>query len=99
MAHRIERKVRRDSEQPITGIEIKKITDAVGTITHRVGQKGHNVIEIQVVIPDVFSPKEIRALAYTLMSKHRLRLRDIQVGPENRTTIRVQRVPKKRTRK
>jgi len=81
MAHTIENKVRTQNPEVITGVNIKKVNDAVGTITHRVGQRGHTVMMIDVKLQDLFSVKEIQTLAYKLVTNHRLRIKDICVEP------------------
>lgn len=79
MAHRIEKNVRQQNPEKITGVDIKKVNDALGTITHRVGQRGSSVKQIEVKLMSLFSVREVQTLAYKLMSNHRLRITDVAV--------------------
>lgn len=75
MAHRIEKQIREGNPEPVTGCDIKKINDAVGTITHRAGQRGHTVKLIEITVHAHFSTREVNTLAYKLVTNHRLRLK------------------------
>ncbi len=79
MAHRIENALRQQNPEQITGVNIKKVNDAVGSITHYVGQRGRTVESMTMALHALFSVKEIQSLAYKLVSHHRLRIIDIHV--------------------
>lgn len=79
MAHRIENKLKQQNPEFVTGVDIKKVNDAVGTITHAVGQRGHTVVHIDVSLCTLFSQKEARTLAHKLSANHRLRIVDAKV--------------------
>lgn len=77
MAHRIEQKMRAQEIELPNGVDVKKVNDAIGFITHRVGQKGKTVESVSVFLLDLYSVKEIQTLAYKLTANHRLRIKDI----------------------
>ena len=80
MAHRNERDLHRNSPVVITGVDRERVNTLIGTITHRHGQVGKTKPRFEVKIQDLYSVKEIRTVAYLLMTHHRLKVKSVETN-------------------
>lgn len=74
MSHKNERFLRANNPKEINGLDQQKINDAIGTIIHRVSQKGKTIQSLEIALRSLFSVAELKQLAVKLARSHNLGL-------------------------